>query len=128
MCSYNDIFNGLVVGFGPKGRPGRTCDSVRQKWGHTKVHTSDPESNKKIGDIFCLGQNIAILNFYHIVSKIMISPLFEINNICHWFSVTCSIWRDENFGFGRKENSWGPAQITWRTNSGFSKEKSSVFG
>ena len=25
------LFNGLVVGFGPKGKPGRMCNSVRKK-------------------------------------------------------------------------------------------------
>ena len=30
------LFYGLV--FGPKGRPGRMCNIVRQKWGHTNAH------------------------------------------------------------------------------------------
>ena len=29
------LFKWLVVGFGPKGMPGRMCDGVYQKWGHT---------------------------------------------------------------------------------------------
>ena len=31
------VSNGVVVGFGPKGRLGRMCDSVRLKCGHTRI-------------------------------------------------------------------------------------------
>ena len=31
------LFKGLVVGFGPKGMPARTCNIVRYKWGHTCI-------------------------------------------------------------------------------------------
>ena len=33
-------FKGLVVGFRPKGMPGKMCDSVRWKWGHTSVQVT----------------------------------------------------------------------------------------
>ena len=32
------VFNGVVVGFEPKGMPGKMCDSVRYKCGHTKMY------------------------------------------------------------------------------------------
>ena len=34
------LFKGQFVGFGSKGKPGRMCDSVRLKWGHTKAQGS----------------------------------------------------------------------------------------
>ena len=34
-CKAQKLFKGLVIGFGPKGIPGRMCNIVGQKWGHT---------------------------------------------------------------------------------------------
>ena len=36
----------MVVGFGPKGMPGRMCDIVRWKWGHTNKQSGDNNFTK----------------------------------------------------------------------------------
>ena len=30
-----NFFELLIIGFGPKGMPGRMCNNLRYKWGHT---------------------------------------------------------------------------------------------